>query len=368
MSSGYLNSLESLDWDDLQMDWVPRRLLFSKPAGTSRGVLTDRPVWYLRARCKSSPEIIGIGEVASLTGLSLEAEADMPAELDRLCQDRPWVRNHSITAASDMSSVRFGFETACLDLAGGGQRVLFDTPFSRGESAIPINGLIWMSDVETMLAAINQKVSAGFRCIKLKIGAISFEEELSLLSHIRSTFSRESVEIRLDANGAFDVATVDARLDALTAFDIHSIEQPIAVGQHEALAELCERSPIPVALDEELIGIDDMEGRSLLLQTVQPAYIILKPSLHGGIAGCTEWIDCARLHGVGWWATSALESNIGLNAIAQWVSDVGVDRPQGLGTGGLFVKNVPSPLRQVNDGLVYDATGTWELGGVLDDS
>ena len=246
----------------------------------------------------------------------------------------------------------FGLETALLNYQNGD--ILFDTAFSRGEVGIPINGLVWMGNYDEMLQRMEQKLEQGFRCVKLKIGAIDFEQELDLVRRIRQRFSHHDVELRLDANGAFPFEEALYKLELLSQYNIHSIEQPIRQGQWGYMAELCRESPLPIALDEELIGVNDREQKAQLLNIIKPAYIVLKPSLHGGMAGCREWIETARKHDVGSWITSALESNVGLNAIAQFCSAVYGDdimMPQGLGTGQLFTDNIPMPLEIRGDQL-----------------
>lgn len=246
----------------------------------------------------------------------------------------------------------FGLETALLNLKNGDR--LFDTAFSRGETGIPINGLVWMGNHEEMLCRMEEKLASGFRCIKLKIGAIDFDQELDLIRRIRDRFSFHEVELRVDANGAFPYDEALYKLELLSQYNIHSIEQPIKAGQWAYMADLCRESPLPIALDEELIGVNDPEMKRHLLNIIKPRYIILKPSLHGGMAGCREWIKTARDLGIGSWITSALESNIGLNAIAQFASSVYGDHitmPQGLGTGQLFTDNIPMPLEIRNDQL-----------------
>ena len=252
----------------------------------------------------------------------------------------------------DYPSMLFGLETALFHLQNGDR--LFDTAFSRGETGIPINGLVWMGNHDEMLQRLEEKLEKGFRCIKLKIGAIDFDQELDLIRRIRDRFSFHEVELRVDANGAFPYDEALYKLELLSQYNIHSIEQPIKAGQWAFMADLCRESPLPIALDEELIGVNDPAMKRHMLNIIKPRYIILKPSLHGGMAGCREWIETARDLGIGSWITSALESNIGLNAIAQFASSVYGDHitmPQGLGTGQLFTDNIPMPLEIRNDQL-----------------
>jgi L-alanine-DL-glutamate epimerase-like enolase superfamily enzyme len=249
----------------------------------------------------------------------------------------------------------FGLETALLNLQTG-STMLFDTPFGRGEEGIPINGLVWMGTFEEMRERIEQKLAQGFHCVKLKIGAIDFNQELELLKKIRSRYSRWEIELRVDANGAFSPDDALQKLEQLSLYDIHSIEQPIRQGQWGDMAFLCRESPIPIALDEELIGVNDSYSKGQLLDIIKPAYIILKPSLHGGMSGTKEWIDMANDRHIGSWITSALESNVGLNAIAHltaYLYGPHIQRPQGLGTGQLFIDNIPMPLEIKGDKLWY---------------
>lgn len=331
---------------------VPRRLHFKQPAGTSRGSYTTRDVWYLHLTSDKHPDRVGIGECAPLPKLSCDDVPEYELVLARICNEVAGQGGFSVESLRDYPSILFGLETAFRHLERGSFD-LWDTPFSRGEAGIPINGLIWMGDYKKMLEQIETKMTTGFRCIKLKIGAINFEEELALLRFIRSHFSAKEVELRVDANGAF--APVDAmeKLKRLAELDLHSIEQPIRAGQWEDMARLTAETPLPIALDEELIGMNIPERKQCLLDSVHPQYIILKPSLHGGMAGGSEWIREAEKRNIGWWITSALESNIGLNAIAQWCATFNNPLPQGLGTGALFTDNVDMPLEVRKDCLWY---------------
>lgn len=326
------------------------RLHFAQPAGTSRGVFRTRDVWYVLLTSDAQPGRMGIGECAPLPGLSPDA---LPREryeqvLYESCRRLECRGTPDTEALRPYPSILFGLETALRHYQAG-SFALWDTPFSRGEAGIPINGLIWMDTYDNMLHRIEQKLGSGFRCLKLKIGAIGFEEELALLKHIRSRYPKEQIEIRVDANGAFLPEEAPEKLTRLAALDIHSIEQPIRAGQWDVLAQLARNTPVPIALDEELTGVYGRQEKRKLLETVRPRYIILKPSLHGGFAGCAEWIEEAGRLNIGWWITSALESNIGLNAIAQWTATLGNPLPQGLGTGQLFTDNtggVPLAVRQ----------------------
>lgn len=331
---------------------VPRRLHFKQPAGTSRGSYTTREVWYLHLTSDKYPDRVGIGECAPLPKLSCDDMQGYESVLAHICNEVTEQGGFSVESLRDYPSILFGLETAFRHLERGCFE-LWDTPFSRGEVGIPINGLIWMGDYKKMLEQIEAKMAVGFRCIKLKIGAINFEEELALLRFIRSHFSAKEVELRVDANGAFAPADAMEKLKRLAELDLHSIEQPIRAGQWEDMARLTAETPLPIALDEELIGINIPERKQCLLDSVHPQYIILKPSLHGGMAGGNEWIREAEKRNIGWWITSALESNIGLNAIAHWCATFNNPLPQGLGTGALFTNNVDMPLEVRKDSLWY---------------
>jgi len=337
----------------IQCSFVKRRLHFKQQARTSRGAYSMRDVWYVNIQSKEQPDRWGIGECAPLPDLSCDALPDYEQILAAACRHLEQAGYLDTERLRPYPSILFGLETAVRHYEVG-SFALWDTPFSRGESGIPINGLIWMSDYENMLKQIETKLSVGFRCVKLKIGAIGFEEELALLRYIRSHFSAEELELRVDANGAFSPADALDKLNRLAELDIHSIEQPIRAGQWEAMALLTTQTPVPIALDEELIGVHSLDDKRRLLGTVRPQYIILKPSLHGGFCGCDEWISEARKLGIGWWMTSALESNIGLNAIAQRCATFDNPLPQGLGTGQLFTDNIDLPLVVRKDCLWYE--------------
>lgn len=309
-------------------------------------------MWYLHLTSDKYPDRVGIGECAPLPKLSCDDMQGYESVLAHICNEVTEQGDFSVESLHDYPSILFGLETAFRHLERGCFE-LWDTPFSRGEVGIPINGLIWMGDYKKMLEQIEAKMAVGFRCIKLKIGAINFEEELALLRFIRSHFSAKEVELRVDANGAFAPADAMEKLKRLAELDLHSIEQPIRAGQWEDMARLTAETPLPIALDEELIGINIPERKQCLLDSVHPQYIILKPSLHGGMAGGNEWIREAEKRNIGWWITSALESNIGLNAIAHWCATFNNPLPQGLGTGALFTDNVDMPLEVRKDSLWY---------------
>lgn len=332
---------------------IPRLLHFKQPAGTSRGYYTTRNVWYIVIRNIANDSHIGIGESAPLPDLSCDAISDYETVLSRFCSDFAVSGNIDYDAMKDYPSMLFGLESA-LKHYEAGSIAFWDTPFSRGEKGIYINGLIWMGDYDTMLSRIEEKMKDGYRCIKLKIGAIDFDREISLLAHIRSAFTADEIELRVDANGAFSPADVMNRLERLARYDIHSIEQPIRAGQWDEMARVVKSSPIRIALDEELIGINTLDGKKRILDTIMPDYIILKPTLHGSYYGCNMWIEEARKRNIGWWITSAIESNIGLNAIAQWTGTFETSMPQGLGTGLLFTDNVSMPLEIRNNALWFN--------------
>jgi len=340
----------------MKIDIEERVLHFKQPAGTSRGVYTERRLWLVKV---SNGENIGYGECAPLLDLSCDAmEPSIYNKVLRgFCDQLEQTGEIPYEAMRNYPSMLFGLETAMLDVRckkEDGRSCLFDTAFSRGEVGIPINGLVWMGNYEEMLRRMEEKLKQGFRCVKLKVGAIDFDEEMDLVKCIRERFSRHEVELRLDANGGFSPDEALYKLELLSQYAIHSIEQPIKQKQWSLMAELCRESPLPIALDEELIGINDPDAKRQMLRIIKPRYIVLKPSLHGGMMGCREWIQIAKEEGIGSWITSALESNIGLNAIAQFCSDVYGDNitfPQGLGTGQLFTDNIPMPLEIRGDKL-----------------
>ena len=328
---------------------IPKTLHFKQPAGTSRGVYHTRQVWYLLLTDTDSGRY-GVGECAPLPDLSCDALPDYEHVLNRLCRTFEAEGRIDYDALRPYPSVLFGLETALLHLQAGGVR-FFPTPFAAGEEGIPINGLIWMGNFDEMARRLEEKMKLGFRCIKLKIGAIDFDREVALLERVRQRFSPREVELRVDANGAFSPADARQKLETLSRFCLHSIEQPIRAGQWKEMAALCADTPFPIALDEELIGVNDPARKAELLDTIRPQYIILKPSLHGGLHGAKEWIDLATGRGIGSWVTSALETNVGLNAIAQWTATLHPRMPQGLGTGLLFTDNVDYPLHIEGDCL-----------------
>lgn len=345
----------------LQAKYSKYLLNFKQPAGTSRGILTEKETWFIKIWDSRQPEIFGLGECALFRGLSAD---DVPGYEDKLKGVCQHIDSFSPEKLQNWSSIRFGIETALADLSHGGKHFIYPSPFPDGKHPIEINGLIWMGDKETMHQRIIEKLDAGFHCLKLKIGAIDFQAELNLLHTIRSSFSKDTIELRVDANGAFSLEDAPHKLEQLARYDLHSIEQPIRQGQWEQMAELCRNTPIPIALDEELIGINNTPEKIALLDTIRPQYIILKPSLAGGFLGSEEWIRLAEERHTGWWITSALESNVGLNAIAQWTATRQTTLPQGLGTGQLYTNNIPSPLEQIGSTLRYNPQKNWDLSPI----
>lgn len=336
-------------------------LHFRLPAGTSRGVLLHRDAFYLLIQDTEKTDITGIGECGIIPGLSLDDRPQFEAAVQECCNlinkgqhpDSKWL--------DFWPSISFALETALLDLKNGGQRILFESKFTEGKQPIAINGLIWMGDADDMLRQMNEKVASGFSVLKMKVGAIDFEKEVELMRHIREYYPSDQISIRLDANGAFEPNEALRKLEKLAKYDIHSMEQPIKAGQPVQMAEVCRHSPIPIALDEELIGISAKDDTEKLLDVIRPQYIILKPSLLSGFKKSEEWIHQAEIHGASWWVTSALESNIGLNAIAQWTATLQNPLPQGLGTGSLYTNNIPSPLKVENGLLHFEPENLWDV-------
>lgn len=345
----------------MQVKILKRVLNFARPAKTSRDSLNEREVYYFILR-EEAHGSIGIGECAPIFGLSRENRLSFGKALDKV-QSASSLDDIPEDLLVQNPSIRFALETAVKDMLSGGKREIF--PLSK-KPRIPINGLVWMNEKDAMRQEAFEKVEAGYSCIKLKIGGINFSDELEILSQLRNTYDAKHLEIRLDANGAFSPENVMYKLEALSRFTIHSIEQPIKAGQWNAMRELCNNSPIPIALDEELIGIDG-ERKKEVLDTVQPHYIILKPTLHGGFSGSDDWINLARERKIDWWATSALESNIGLNAIAQWVSTYQNPLHQGLGTGKLFVNNIPSPLQSGDGYFWWNEKLKWQIDFIMNE-
>lgn len=335
----------------MRFAFAPYLLHFKEPGGTSRGLMTEKPTFLVKVYDEEDPEHFGIGEAAVFPGLSPEADGNYVWKLTEL------LANIAIGKPTDLSrhsSIQFGFEQALLDYSNGCRGVYYSSPFVAGRKEIEINGLVWMGDFDRMIERIDTKVRDGFRCIKLKIGAIDWAKEIEMIEYIRREYSPEDLMIRVDANGGFSMDSALPKLKRLADLGVHSIEQPIPAGTPDLMAFLCSVSPLPIALDEELIGKGTTEERISTLEKIKPAYIILKPALCGGLSGGEEWISLAEERGIGWWITSALESNVGLNAIAQWTAYVGATGPQGLGTGGVFTDNFQTPVYLESDRLRYD--------------
>lgn len=334
----------------MRLAYAPYILNFKFPAGTSRGVLTEKPTFLLKVWDEANPTVYGIGEASVFPGLSPEADGNYGYKLIELLANVALGRD---TDLSRYSSIKLGLEEALRDFASGGRGLYYPSAFTEGRKEIVINGLVWMGTVAEMAERAAKKVDEGFKCLKFKIGARDWHEELEMIRAVRSMFGPSELEIRVDANGAFEPDEALRKLHDLSKLYIHSIEQPIAPGDPASMAEICALSPIPVALDETLIGIHSEAGREMVLDMIQPAYIILKPSLCGGFDGAEQWISKAEERNIGWWVTSALESNVGLNAIAQWVASLKISMPQGLGTGGLFTNNFTTPLHLDGERLGY---------------
>jgi len=349
----------------LQASFSQRTFHFKQPAGTSRGQLYERKCWYIWIWHDHAPEVKGVGECSPLQGLSIDNPNAMQSELHSLCAQINDYPNWLQQRGKFFPSIRFGLETALDDLTHGGERIFQPNEFTSGKRGIPINGLIWMGSPDFMLEQIKEKIAAGYRCIKIKIGAIEFGKELELLQYIRSEYDEHTIEIRVDANGAFAPAEAPARLRALARLRIHSIEQPIRWGQPGVMERLCAESPVAVALDEELIGIQSLSAKKKLLTRIKPHYLVLKPGLLGGMEATTQWADLADNLGISWWVTSALESNVGLNAIAQWTFSNAGSTHQGLGTGQLFTKNLTSPLNLKGERLFYNPETRWNLEDIF---
>lgn len=354
----------------VRFEVIPYTLKFRFEAGTSRGSLTEKETWFIKATRTDGDYVAGWGEASPLKGLSMDYSTDygkkLRAVLDHLeGLDIPAENLLDFITANtpvDMPSVRFGIEMALLDVLNEGGHKLFPGPFTEGKQRIPINGLVWMGDRDFMQRQIDEKLKADFNTIKMKVGAIDFDTEYQLLENLREQYATEDLTLRVDANGAFTETDVVEKLTALAALGIHSIEQPIQPGQRDLMFDLCHAELLPIALDEELIGVNRYEERQQLLEATQPQYIILKPSLLGGIRDCEEWIALAESMQIGWWMTSMLESNIGLNAIAQFTARYEPTLPQGLGTGQLYHNNIPSPLVIKKGHLHYFVNGKWKVG------
>jgi o-succinylbenzoate synthase len=351
----------------MHLSFIPYTLQFRFPAGTSRGVLNEKTSWIIALKHHKKDPIAGLGECGPIPGLSPD-DRDLKDELNKLAVD---VVDLSLEEVEDKlyngslinpnaPSVIFGLETAILDLKNGGKMQIYNNAFSHSEASIPINGLVWMGSAEFMDLQMQKKIEEGYQCIKIKVGAIGLEQEISLIKKLRKKFSPQEVTLRLDANGAFTTQNAPEILKRFSDYGIHSIEQPIQAGLWQEMAALCENSPIDIVLDEELIGVHSLHTKKELLSTIKPKYIILKPGLMGGLRSAAEWIQLAKDVETGWWITSALESNLGLNAIAQFTANYLITIPQGLGTGQLYHNNFSSPLYIDNGRLHYGAAEDWD--------
>jgi o-succinylbenzoate synthase len=341
---------------ETKLSWTEHTLEFIKPASTSRGAYTEKKITLLTLQYAGKT---GIGEVSPLPDLSIDGAVDLRQKLEEIRLQL--IEGHSIPEVLNhlekFPSIQFGLECAWLQ-ANSKNGLLYNTPFTHGKQGITINGLVWMNDLEQMERDANEKIAAGFHCIKFKVGMHDHDEECRLLEKIRKKNSAFKLEIRLDANGAYPIQDARHILKDLARFEIHSIEQPIGSGQWEAMAELCADSQLAIALDEELIGIERHTLGNKMLKTIKPDYVILKPTLLGGFSVCDDWIKIAFAQNTDWWATSALESNIGLGHIAQWVSSKDNPLPQGLGTGALYKKNLRASTILSGDMLWFPAAAS----------
>lgn len=342
----------------MKASYTQYKLIFKQPGGTSRGVLREKETWFLKIQDEQGNK--GIGECGLFRGLSCDDRPDYEYTLAWVCKNIHLGQKQLVEQMEEFPSIQIGLETAFLSLKANDQQQLMTTDFTLGKVGIPINGLIWMGQPDFMKQQIDEKLAQGFTCLKLKIGALDFEEEINMIKSIRQHFDKNDLSIRVDANGAFAPKNAIQKLEHLASLDIHSIEQPVAPEYKNSLAELCRQTPLPIALDESLIGITDVTKRKVLLQMIRPQFIILKPSLIGGFSGTDSWIKEAEMLGIDWWITSALESNIGLNAIAQYTSTKDIDKPQGLGTGGLFTNNFESPLEILKEELWFNTNKKWD--------
>jgi len=333
-------------------------LEFKTPSGTSRGILKTKEAWFIIIKNNTD---FGVGECGMLRGLSIDDRPDFEQTLQWVCDNIDQGLHHLYDQLQAFPSIQIGIETAFKSLAARDPFQIYPSGFSKGEVSIAINGLIWMGDKAFMTKQIASKLNEGFGCIKMKIGAINFDTELSLLKSIRQEFSASEIEIRVDANGAFNPQNALEKLKQLSDLDLHSIEQPIATKQWDQMAYLCEQSPLDIALDEELIGVFSMQDKQGLLNHIKPQYVILKPSFIGGFKGSDSWIELAQAKGVKWWVTSALESNVGLNAISQYTFTKNSTLPQGLGTGSLYTNNIASPLQITKGSLFYNPSKKWNF-------
>ena len=345
----------------LQANFQKHTLEFKQASGTSRGILRLKESWFIVLKNEKTWQW-GIGECGLLKGLSADDRPDYKEKLKEVCNNISNLNYWLDEGLLEFPSIQFGLEMAWTSYQAKDKFQLFPSEFTEGKKSIPINGLVWMGEEDFMRQQIEDKIAQGFDCVKMKIGAIDFDTEIELIKNLRKRFSKNEIEIRVDANGAFQAGEAALqKLNTLAKLDIHSIEQPIKQGQIEEMEDLCCKTPLPIALDEELIGVFEKEKKEELITFIQPQYIILKPSFVGGFRGAQEWIDAASRYDIPWWITSALESNVGLNAIAQWTFSLGNEMHQGLGTGGLYTNNFPSPLFVKEGALHFDPKEKWDL-------
>jgi O-succinylbenzoate synthase len=349
----------------LQASYFKRVFNFSFKARTSRGVMREKTSWFIKISNSDGDNVFGLGECGPLPGLSVDARPDFEEQLISIIENfntrkfkEPSDQEILTLIPIEFPSILFAFETALLDLSNGGKRVIFENDFLKGEQ-IPINGLIWMGDMDFTMGQISIKIYDGHKCIKLKIGGLDFDRECDILNYVRQRYFRDNITMRLDANGAFKLDDVLFKLEQLSKYNIESIEQPIMPGLPE-MEQVCRKSPIPIALDEELIGKHLPDEKRSLLERIQPRYIILKPMLHGGFRGTGEWIEIADRMGIGWWITSSLESSIGLNAICQFTANYKPTTFQGLGTGKIYDNNFESPLEVKKGHIFYNKKEKWD--------
>lgn len=341
----------------MKVTFQHRKLAFKRPSGTSRGILKTKDTYFVLIQ---EEDRIGKGECSPLSGLSIDDRPEYNDMLEQISKNPALYLEDLAGTLKEWPSIRFGLEMAHRDLETNDDHCYYENEFFQGSKSIDINGLIWMGEVSYMKEQIKNLLGRGFSCLKMKIAAIPFDEEVNILKSIRKEFSASDLILRVDANGGFRNEEALEKLNILSELVIHSIEQPIRQGQWNEMANLCEKSPIPIALDEELITMIDHGERKEMLRTIQPQYIILKPSLVGGFQSSEEWISIADDHQIGWWITSALESNVGLNAISQWTAEIGAKGYQGLGTGSLFTNNVASPLTLDGERLFYNPKSSWD--------
>jgi o-succinylbenzoate synthase len=343
-----------------RLEIIKKRFDFVFPAGTSRGVLHDKHSWFLKLTDNERPGVTGWGECSPVWGLSPENETGLEKKLTELSQRIEQFDFFLRTGLAEFPSIRFALETALIDFMHGGKQICFETPFTSGKTGIVINGLVWMNTPENALADARKKIESGFNCIKLKIGVYDWNEEEKIIQSLRNEFNAD-IEIRVDANGAFDFEQAKKVMERLAKYNVHSIEQPIKPGQIENIAKLSAEKSTPVALDEELIGKITPEQKNELLAAIKPSYIVIKPSLAGGFSATREWIDAAKKNNLAWWVTSMLETNLGLNAIAQYVATLNPVLPQGLGTGKIYSNNILSPLSVEKNKLYFNPTAAFSL-------